>query len=128
MLVRLDSVDGYRRLIDFKNATADQGLYVYGGELVFYNVAEARGGRVPANSYVQIALTREPGGAVSGYIDGVRQFLFTDSDGLAIISPANVLRFFRDDGSEHSSGAVARIRVYDHALSPQEIAGLGRLP
>lgn len=128
LLVRLNTVDGYRRLIDVKNGTSDTGLYVYNGELTFYNVAGARGGRVAANAYVQIALTREPRGTVTAYLDGVRQFVFEDQDGLAVISPANVIRFFRDDGSEHASGSVARIRLYDRALSAAEVAELGRLP
>jgi hypothetical protein len=39
------------------------------------------------------------------------------------------LRFFRDNpNNEESSGAVARIRIWDKALSPTQVANLDRLP
>jgi CSLREA domain-containing protein len=60
---------------------------------------------------------------VVGYVDGIQQFSFSDTSGDAVIDANNALRFFRDNqsGSEHSAGSVARIRLYDTALTAVEI-------
>jgi hypothetical protein len=130
ILARLDTVSGYRRLVDFKNGTTDPGLYTYSGDLVMYGVDGANGSGAPiqANRYAQVVLTRDRNGTVTGYVDGVRQFQAQDTSGAGIVSSAGVLRFFRDDGSEHSGGAVARIRLYDRVLGADEVAALDRLP
>jgi hypothetical protein len=63
---------------------------------------------------------------VAGYVDGVRQFAFQDGDGLAEIA-SDTLRFFVDDSEtrrEYSEGAVTRIRLYDRALTANEVAAL----
>jgi hypothetical protein len=127
MLFRLDSVDGYRRLIDFTNGTADPGIYVRSGDLNFYPTTTGAGTPIAANAYNQVAVTRDSSGAVTGYVNGLRQIVANDSPAAAVVSAANTVRFFRDDGREHSGGAVARIRFYDRALSADEIAALDRL-
>jgi hypothetical protein len=76
-------------------------------------------------------LTRNSGGTVVGYVNGVQQFSFVDDDDRSTISAADTLRFFRDNtatGSEQSAGAAARIRLYDRPLSAGEVAALTRLP
>jgi hypothetical protein len=40
----------------------------------------------------------------------------------------NHLRFFRDPDGKHSGGAIARLRLYDQVLTPEQVASLGRLP
>lgn len=127
VLFRFATVSGFRRLIDFKDGSSDSGLYVHDGSLNFYTVTGAEGGSIAANSYVQVVLTRDRDGTVVGYLDGARQFVFADTQGAAVIAAANVLRFFRDDGtSEHSAGAVARLRLFDRPLSADEVAALDR--
>ena len=92
MFVRLVDVSGYRKYVDFKNRTSDNGVYVLDGALNFYNFAT----------------------------------------GTTAPIAANVLNFFLDDsvttGGEASAGAVARLQVYDNALTPAEVAGLGLGP
>jgi hypothetical protein len=130
MLVRLHFVDGYRRLIDFANGTLDNGFYVLSGGLALYPDAGATGlAQVPADKYVQIALTRSAGGVVDGYIGQTPAVgPYDDSTtGDAAITSAETLRFFIDDASvsgEDSDGAVARIRIYDGVLSAAEIGAL----
>jgi hypothetical protein len=128
ILFRLDSVGGYRKLLDFKSGTSDNGLYVLDGDLVFYNQAFGSGGPIAAGAYVEVALTRDVTGEVAGYVDGTQAISFADSAGDGIIGASNALRFFQDDSEtgfvEASAGAVARIRLFDTALSPSEIAGL----
>ena len=130
VLFRFDAIDGFRRILDFKNGGSESGLYNYGGHLSLYpnNQAYGRDATITANSWVQLVLTRSSAGTVAGYVNGVQQFSVPDTDTNAVIGPENVLRFFRDDGSEHAAGAVARIRLYNRALTPDEVAALDRLP
>jgi hypothetical protein len=128
LLFRLNTVEGYRRILDFKDGKSDRGMYAYYGDLVFYGKEEGGGKPLKSNQYHQVVVTRDSAGTVVGYVDGARQIIFQDSEGDAVISPDNVLRFFRDDGSEHSAGAVARIRLFDRPLSADEVATLDRLP
>lgn len=133
VLARLDLVDNYRRLVDFKNGTTDDGPYVSEGGLTFYPTISGPP-IIAADQYAQFVLTRNAAGLVSGYIDGAWQWSFDDSaGGLGVIDANNVLRFFRDNDTggadfEESSGAVARIRLYDDALSEAEVGALNREP
>ncbi|HEX9120155.1 MAG TPA: LamG-like jellyroll fold domain-containing protein [Terriglobales bacterium] len=130
-LVRLDTISGYRRILDFKNATSDDGLYNLNGNLVFYPVASGSSAPIAAGAYAQVVLTRAADGTVTGYVNGVQQFSFADTSSLAVIDGANVLRFFKDDNAvqnENSSGAVARIRIWDGALTAAQVAALESAP
>jgi hypothetical protein len=119
-----DSVDDYRRIIDFKNGTSDNGLYASDGNLEFFRSEPATGIGAPIapNTYVEVTLTRNSSGTVAGYVNGELQFSFSDASANdAVIDANNALRFFRDNESggvttEHSAGSVARIRLYDVAL------------
>lgn len=130
LIFRFESVTGYRRIIDFRAATSDIGLYNLNGLLNFYPGIDGRERPFVENRWVRVTLTRERSGRVAGYVDGVQQFAFQDTDERSLISDANTLRFFRDDdqvSQEQSGGAVARIRLYDRALSPREVADLSSL-
>ncbi|MBV5275091.1 MAG: IPTL-CTERM sorting domain-containing protein [Lamprocystis purpurea] len=130
LLARLLDTTNFRRYIDFKNGSSDTGLYNSSGRLVFYDFAQGAGTPITANSYRQVVITRDVTATVVGYVDGVQQFTFNDSGGGGIIT-ANTLRFFVDDATvsgEDSAGAVARIRVFDTALTPDQVAALGRAP
>jgi hypothetical protein len=132
LLFRFDNVSSYRKIADFKNGTQDQGLYTLSDTLVFYADAFGIHDVIPANTYVQVVLTRD--GAtkqVTGYVDGTQEIQFTDTNDDAVIDSANTLRFFIDDqvtGGEESAGAVARIRLYDGVLTPSEVSALDRTP
>jgi hypothetical protein len=130
-LVRLDTISGYGRILDFKNAASDDGLYNLNGNLVFYPVAGGSAGPMTAGAYVHVVLTRAADGTVSGYVNGVQQFSLADSSNLAVIDSSNVLRFFKDDNAvpnENSSGAVARIRIWNGALTAAQVAALEPAP
>jgi hypothetical protein len=131
ILFRFEATSGWRRILDFKDATSDTGLYSFEGGLNFYNEALGSGTPVVPGSYVQVVLTRDPLQQVTGYVDGDMQFSFPDSGGLATVS-ASVLRLFRDTdpifAGEASAGAIARLRIYDGALVPAAVAALDRLP
>ena len=140
----------FRKVIDFKNLTSDGGLYNLDGFLSFFDsanaasIATATGGTVAApGTYVQIALTRDGASdLVAAYVDGVPVLSFTDANDLAVIddpdSTDEFLNFFIDDGIdptvlptsqfEGSSGSVARLRLFDGALTAGEVATLDRVP
>ncbi|MGC3957430.1 MAG: hypothetical protein QM813_05555 [Verrucomicrobiota bacterium] len=125
MLFRLDQTNGFRRLVDFKAGTSNNGLYVNNGQLYLYPAVQAPTATIAAGNYVQVVLTRD-GSIMTCYVNGVQQFSFTDSSNYGVIS-ANELRFFKDDGAtEESGGAVARIRLYAAAMPPAQIALLDR--
>ncbi len=126
MLFRLDQTNGYRRLLDFKAGSPDVGLYVYNGRLYFYPSALAAAPTIAANEYVQVVLTRD-GTNVTGYVNGVQQFSFADNSNYGVLTSANDLRFFKDDGTEESGGAVARIRLYAAAMPAGQVALLDRV-
>jgi hypothetical protein len=128
ILFSFDVVSNWRRLLEFKNGASDYGLYVFESSLDFYPAMTGPADTIPAGAVVQVALTRDSAGNVAGYVDGIQQFSFVDSTEYATIDANNVLRFFRDNGTEGSPGFVARIRLYDVALSPSQIASLDRLP
>jgi len=127
VLFRFDRLNGYRKIIDFKDGSYDDGLYVFYGCLNFYPRHMRSSIPIEADSYVQVVLTRDASARVVGYVDGIRQFAFRDTAALAEIASES-LRFFVDDsvteGVESSSGAVSQIRLYDRPLTANEVAAL----
>jgi hypothetical protein len=90
---------------------------------------------IVANSYVQVVLTRDSAKKITGYVDGVQQFQFTDTadEGVVYGIDGGSLIWFQDNTqgtgtNEESSGSVARIRLWNRALSASEISNLRRLP
>jgi Ca2+-binding RTX toxin-like protein len=66
-------------------------------------------------------MTRDGAGQVNVYANGAPRISYDDSvQGVGALLD-NAIVFFRDNGGEESAGAVARIRVYDDALSPAEV-------
>ena len=121
----------YKRVLDFKNGTSDSGLYILSGNLSFFPGFTGTTLLAP-NTYYQVVLTRDAAGIVTGYVDGVQQFTFSDTSQIAVIDSSNALRFFRDNESggpsgEHSGGSVARIRLFDTALTAAQVAALDRI-
>jgi hypothetical protein len=122
-LVRYDVASGARKYLDFKNGTADNGLYDINGALAFYNVATSPTAPI-TTAYVDIGLRRDAAaGQVTGFIDGAPVLQASDGIALGVVDANDAWRFFVDDmfGAEHSSGAVARIRVWDTALTDAEV-------
>src|SRR5437762_1947838 len=126
MLFKVDSVAGFVRLVDFKNRTSDNGLYIENGHLE--NCTSCT--NFAANTYVQGVYTRNGGGTFAGYVNGTLQGQGPDSGNDLVIDGSNILNFFQDDlaaGNEASAGNVARIRLYDAPMTPAQVAALDRL-
>jgi hypothetical protein len=127
VLFRFDLLSGYRKIVDFKGGKADGGLYLLDGCLTFFPKQLPAITALGTGSYAQVVLTRDASGRVVGYVNGVRQFAFADAGDLAEVSERNTLRFFVDDHTttgEYSSGAVSQIRLFDQALTANEVAAL----
>lgn len=122
---RFDEVDPFARVIDFSRALSDHGPYVENGQFVFYpNVTETVTS-IEVDEWVNVVLTRSRAGRLRGYVDGQQVFDFTDTTA-GKMNSLNTLRFFRDnDNREETSGAVSRIRLYDDAMTPAQVAALG---
>ncbi|MDQ6631531.1 MAG: hypothetical protein M3Y82_07210 [Verrucomicrobiota bacterium] len=120
---------GYRKIIDFKNQTADDGLYFYNDSLSFYPITV--GGMVSNNTFLDLVITRDGSSVVSVYANGNSNPLFTfaDSDNRAVAVTNSLARFhlFHDDnttaGEWSPGGTVSEIRVWNHVLAPSEIPG-----
>jgi hypothetical protein len=133
LLFRFDRLNGYRKIVDFEDGVADDGLYSFDGCLTFYpRTAEARAS-IRTDRYVHLVLTRSASGMVLGYVNSRTVFAFADLGGHAVVPRGGSLRFFIDDEtteSESSGGAVARIRLYDGPITGERIRKLcaGLLP
>lgn len=124
MRFRFDDVTGYRRIIDFKNRTSDNGPYVLDGAANFYNIATGPTAPYAANQMGLTIFTRSLTGTFSAYFGGSLQYQFADnaSDGVPSGSTVN---FFQDDlafANEASAGFVDYIGTWDRALSSREVA------
>jgi hypothetical protein len=130
----LHDLSGYRKILDFNNLRTDNGLYALNSSLDLFGTSDLGVG--PAGAFspdqlVRVDLTRDGAtNLVTGYVNGVSQFSFTDSGSAAVFSaPNHILQFFKDDkvtgGSQASAGFVNQIRIYESPLSAADVAALG---
>jgi hypothetical protein len=128
-LVRYDTVSSYRRMVDTKMPPSEYGLYVYNGNIYLYPYVLGPGTTIAPSNYVQVVLTRDETNMMRGYVNGVQQFSVVDASSYLVIGGTNYgLRFFIDNGAENSGGNVARIRLFNKALTPEQVPLLDRLP
>ncbi len=130
LLLRLETGSGWRRVIDFKNRTSDLGLYLVYDNLNFFNLAAGAGGAVKPGAFIQVAVTREPSGRVTAYVNGSPELAFDDVNGDALPGTGDPLILFRDDleyPNDHAAGALARLRFFNGSLSAAQVAALDRL-
>jgi parallel beta-helix repeat protein len=125
MLVKLDAVNGWRRLLDLRNGV-DQGLYVHDGKLEFFPYG-ASAVCMTNGTWHMVVLTHDASGQMKMYCDGVLQLTVTDSSNYGVVSSANTLRFCKDDGGDIGSGSVSRIHIFSRVLTPTEVADLNAL-
>jgi len=130
MLFEAQEVYDYAKLLDTQDRVIDEGLYFEDHDLEFYDEDNGVTDLIVAGNYYQVVVTRDGAGNYVGYVDGVEQLSFSDSSDYGVISPADRMVFFRDDfdtsDGENTAGTVVRIRLYDNALTPSEVATLDR--
>jgi hypothetical protein len=129
MLFSINSTSSFRKLIDFKNLTSDDGVYNFNTALNFFPTATGPIGVFTAGSPAHLVVTRD--GATDqfiGYVDGALQFSFTDSLDRAVFGPGNIIHFLQDDVTtspfEHPSGFLNRVRLYEGVLTADEALAL----
>ena len=128
----LSTLSGYRRLVDFKNGTSDNGLYNLNSALNFYPITTGAAVFAP-DVPVRLILTRNSATDLfTGYINGSQQISFTDGGHLSVFDASNVImKLFIDDnlvGNEASAGRVSKIAIYDSPLTPTQVLALASPP
>jgi hypothetical protein len=129
----LDDMTYWRKIIDFKGRTIDEGLYAYLSTLSFVEevspeTVHMSPALLVAGAPFEVTLTRDAAGVVTGYVDRVLQFSFTDSVGIGTFTQAGRAVFTTDDTinaePEACSGIMREIRIWDVALTADQIATL----
>ncbi len=131
---RFAAVTSWRRILDFKDLTQDEGLYVYESAAQFVELSGSGfvtgpPGAFAPNTMVDLILTRDAvTQQVVAYVDGTQQFAFTDTTAQAVFSATDgIAHFFIDDtaiGGEAAAGVVDAIRIYDAPLTADQAACL----
>ena len=128
MLVNLDAVSGYRKLVDFDNFDKDEGWYVYSESLYPYDLGAFDSSQqlIQAGEWRQIALTRNGKGVVRGYAGKTRIGTAKDRRKHEALGSDEILHFLVDDGgsAESTGGDIARLRIWDRALAAKQIKHL----
>lgn len=125
--------NGWQKIVDFNDLVPDSGFYTYENKLNFYPIVS---GSTPliVNTNVDVVITRDSSSNIfTAYLNGVQELTFTDSSSLAVFGSANnIIHFFEDDASTNSReaapGVVNSIRIWDGALSANEVANFSTVP
>lgn len=122
----LDQVGGYRRVLDFKNGTDEDGLYLYNGDISFFGQSKTADTNLKPGQMTHLVISRDGAQRVRAYVNGSEVFSFNDSQTAdAIFSKTDgIARFFRDNGNEASAGFVDFIRLYDRVVDTTEVLTL----
>jgi len=94
MLFSINQTDGFRKLIDFKNLTSDNGLYNLDTALNFFPVTTGPSGSFTAGATAHLVVTRD--GSTNqfiGYVNGVQRISFTDTFNDAGVTHVPLNRF-----------------------------------
>ena len=127
MVVELTGNSGWRRLLDSLDRQSDSGLYIDPNNNLDSFPSGGSGSPFAANTFYDIFVTvspTNPTSTVSGYFGGVLQFSETSA---SLDIATNTLGFFLDNlvaggQGEWSSGNVALIKVFDTALTADQVA------
>ncbi|MEW6762902.1 MAG: LamG-like jellyroll fold domain-containing protein [Pseudomonadota bacterium] len=127
MSFHFDSFRTYGRIVDFKNLIGDDGFYAASDRLRLFGT-NAIGGNLDANVDSRVTLTRDAQNMFKVYQNGELVFSVADTGGLTNFGD-NFAYFFRDNivggtTGEANPGAVDYLRVYDAALSLEEVRAL----
>jgi hypothetical protein len=114
-------------MVDFADRQEDLGWYVYSESLYPYDLSDFDYSKekVQAGKWRQIVFTRDGHNFARGFVDGKQ--IGKDRDPNKEVSlHGDQLHFLIDDfGSEHSGGMIARLRIWEDAMSPKQIKHLG---
>jgi hypothetical protein len=131
MLFELTGNSGWRRLLDSLDRQSDSGLYIDpANNLDLYPNGSGSGGPFVANSFFDVFVTIDPSNTVNGYLNGAPQFSLSSTN---LDVATNTLGFFLDNvvaggQGEWSSGNIALIKVFNTALTVDQVAAESRNP
>ena len=118
-----DDVTGWRRLIEYRSRSSDNGVYSYNGQANFYPYQLATNVVYTPGLFALSLFTRDATGLFTAYVDGAFQYSFLDTGGDGLVDAGNTVNFFQDDlavPNEASSGSVNYIATWDYALSARD--------
>ena len=123
---KFDSPAGTSKIMDFHNLTSDPGLYQTDGALAFRPAATATVPDFTAGIDLHLVLTRDAASkVVTAYVNGEQRFSFVDNLALATTPGfSNRLAFFVDDETNASGGTANYIRVFNGALTGNDVSTL----
>jgi hypothetical protein len=132
----LGNVSGYRKIVDFKDRSSDNGLYIRSGVIEAYPYSTS--GQTPFSNgdIIDLILVRNASGLVNAYVYNNGAYLDVlqsspPNDGAAgpnqnsFVPQGGAFNFFVDDtvatGENPSSGSVYSIKLYNVALTSTQI-------
>ena len=124
---KLDTISGYKKLVDFDSLKVDAGLYNQSGKIVLYPNLTSADSFVGAGVYQYVAISRD-GSTKKMYVsaNGKSVGTYTDNTDQYKLSTAKLLTFFQDDKStngEQSNGTVAMIQISNYVIDSNTIKG-----
>lgn len=129
MVFRFEQVDAYHSILNFSGLNSDSAFYCQSSRLVFYGSGTGNSNipDITAGQTCRVIVTRNAATKVTtAYFNGAQRSQVTDTNDFYVASTAGgILHFFRDNGTENSSGFVDRIRIYNQVLTPAQAAALG---
>jgi hypothetical protein len=127
MYIRLDSIGGFKKLIDYTIRRADSGFYNQSGHTNFYSCGESDSTFMKDSVYAFISVSRDASSKICRtYVNGQLAKVDTDNkDGFAYDFHKK-LYFFVDDQStsfnEETGGTVAYLFISDYAMDTTILA------
>jgi len=101
---------------------------VHNGRLSYWPVMDGASEAIADGQSVQITVTRAADGTVRGYVDGNVHSSSRTPTAAPGREPVACSAFSRTTRADASAGTVARLRIYDVALTDAQVKALDRLP
>jgi hypothetical protein len=124
LVFELTGNSGWRRLVDSLDRTSDAGFYIDPNHNLSFYPDGGTSAPFAANTFYDVFVTVDSSDVVTGYFSGVQQFSRTSA---SMDIRTNFLGFFLDNTAgggqgEWSGGNVALIKVFNSALTAQQVA------
>lgn len=123
--VMLDTISGYKKLVDMDSLGKDKGLYTRMGKIELYPNFTSADSFTAGGVFQYIAITRDAA-TKNMYIhcNGKSAGTYNDASSMYVYDSNKRLIFFQDDkgtSGEHSGGMVAMIHISNYAMDSNSI-------
>lgn len=120
LFFKIDTVKGYKKLIDYNNLNGDKGLYNFGGKISLYPKFTSADSVVAPNKFQYVAITRNATTKkMYMYFNNDTVGSYVDNAGDYVYGTNKRITFFRDDvgtGGEQAAGAVVYIAISNYEM------------